>query len=64
MEEFVGLRPKCYAFMCTGKVDKNVLNHVEPVDKKTAEGVKRKVKHDHLRFEHYLVVLHSFESSV
>ena len=22
IEEFVGLRPKCYAFMCTGKVDK------------------------------------------
>ena len=25
MREFVGLRPKCYAFLCTGKVDKNVL---------------------------------------
>ena len=24
MQEFVGLRPKCYAFHCTGKVDKNV----------------------------------------
>ena len=64
MEEFVGLRPKCYAFMCTGKLDKNVLKHVEPVEKKTAKGVKRKVKGDHLRFGHYLDVLHSFESYV
>ena len=32
MREFVGLRPKCYAFLCTGKVDENVLQptrHVE-----------------------------------
>ena len=49
VEEFVGLRPKCYAFMCTDKVDKNVLKHVEPVEEKTAKGVKRKVKDDHLR---------------
>ena len=25
MREFVELRPKCYAFLSTGKVDKNVL---------------------------------------
>ena len=25
VREFVGLRPKCNAFLCTGKVDKNVL---------------------------------------
>ena len=62
VEEFVGLRPKCYAFMCTGKVDKNVLKHVEPVEEKTAKGVKRKVKDDHLRFGHCLDVLRSFES--
>ena len=64
MEEFVGLRTKCYAFLCTGKVDQNVLQHVESVEKKTAKGVKRKVKDDHLRFGHYLDVLHSFESYV
>ena len=34
MREFVGLRPKCYAFLCTGKVDKNVLQDSEPVMKK------------------------------
>ena len=25
MEEFQGLRPKCYAFLCAGKVDKNII---------------------------------------
>ena len=30
MQEFVGLRPKCYAFHYTGKVDKNVLQHTRP----------------------------------
>ena len=64
MQEFVGLRPKCYAFVCTGKVDKNVLEHTGPVEKKTAKGVKRKVKDDHLHFAHYLNTLHSFQSYV
>ena len=27
MREFVGLRPKCHAFLWTGKGDKNVLQH-------------------------------------
>ena len=60
--EFVGLSPKCYVFLCTGKVDKNVLQHTRPVEKKTAKGVKRNVKDDHLHFAHYLGVLRSFKS--
>ena len=60
MREFVGRRPKCYAFLCTGKVDKNVLQHTRPVEKKTAKGVKRKVKDDHLHFAHYSDELCSF----
>ena len=64
MKEFVGLRPKCYAFVCTGKVDKNVVQHGRPVEKKTAKGVKRKVKDDHLHFSHYLDALHSFQTFV
>ena len=31
LREFVVLRPKCYAFLYTGKVDKNVLQHTKPV---------------------------------
>ena len=42
MQEFVGLRPKCYAFHCTGKVDKNVLEHAGLVE-----------KNDHLHFANY-----------
>ena len=64
MQEFVGLRPKCYAFLCTGKVDENVLQHTRPVEKKTAKGVKRKVKDDHLHFARYLDMLRSFTSYV
>ena len=31
MQESVGLQPKYYAFLCTGKVDKNVLQHSRPM---------------------------------
>ena len=64
MQEFVGLWPRCYAFLCTGKVDENVLQHTRPVEKKTAKGVKRKVKDNHLHFAHYLNTLRSFQSYV
>ena len=63
-QDFVGLRLKCYAFLCTDKVDKNVLQHTRPVEKKTANGVKRTVKDDHLHFGHYFDTLHSFQSYV
>ena len=33
MKEFVGLGPKCYAFLCTGKVDRNIFQHSSPVEK-------------------------------
>ena len=33
MKEFVGLRPKCYAFLCTGKVGRHIVQHSRPVDK-------------------------------
>ena len=64
MEEFLGLRPKCYAFLCTGKVDRNIVQHSRPVEKKTAKGVKRKVKDENLHFNHYLDALQNFQSFV
>ena len=64
MKEFVGLRPKYYAFLCTGKVDRNIVQHSRPVEKKIAKGVKRKVKDEHLHFTHYLDALHSFQTFV
>ena len=38
MEQFVGLRSKCYAFLCTGKVSNNLFQNTNPVEKKTAKG--------------------------
>ena len=64
MREFVGLRPKCYAFLCTGKVDKNVRQHTKHVEKKKTKGVKRKLKDDHLHFAYYLDMVCSFKSYV
>ena len=51
-------------FLCTGKVDKNMRERTGLVEKKTAKGVKRKVKDDHLHFAHYLDTLRSFKSYV
>ena len=50
IREFLGLRPKCYAFLCTGEVGKNVMQHTRSVKKKTEKYVKRQVKDDHLHF--------------
>ena len=47
-----------------GKVDKNVLEHTRPVEKKTEKAVNCKVKDDHLHFTHYLDTLRSFKSYV
>ena len=62
IQQFVGLRPKCYAFLCTGKVSNSMLQHTNPVEKKTAKGVKRRVKVAHLHFEHYLETLRNFHT--
>ena len=40
MQQFVGLRPKCYAFLCTGKMSNNLFQRTNPVEKKRARGVK------------------------
>ena len=40
MQQFVWLRPECYASLCMGKVINNMLQHTNPVEKKTAKGVK------------------------
>ena len=64
MREFVGLRPKCYAFHCTGKVKTNIVQHAKSAEKKAAKGVKRKVTGEPLHFSHYLNTLRTFESYV
>ena len=64
MKDFVGLRPKCYAFLYTGKVDRNIVQHSRTMKKKIAKGVKRKVEDEHLHCTHYLDALHSFQTVV
>ena len=39
MRVFVGLRPKCYAFLWRDEVDGNAAQHSKAVEKKTAKGV-------------------------
>ena len=53
LEEFVGLRPKCYSLKFSGKVKNNMIVHEDPVEKKTAAGTKKCVKKNHLRHQHY-----------
>ena len=62
MQQFVGLLPKCYAFLCTGKVSNNMLQHTNLVEKKTAKGVKSRAKDAHLHFEYYLDALKNFHT--
>ena len=42
----------------------NKLVHSSPVERKTAKGVKRKVKDAHLHFHHYLDAFQNFHSFV
>ena len=37
MQQFVGLRPKCYAFLCTGKMNNNLFQHTNPVESKACQ---------------------------
>ena len=62
MRQFVDLRPKCYAFLCTGKVYNNVFQHTRRIEKKTAKGVRRSVNDAHLNFAHYLDALNNFRT--
>jgi hypothetical protein len=53
IEEFVGLRPKCYSLLCKGFVKDNVVQDDDIHHSSTAKGVKRGVKVAHLRHDHY-----------
>ena len=52
MQQFVGRRTKCY----------NLFQHTNPVEKKTAKGVKRWAKDAHLQYAHYLGALNNFHT--
>ena len=57
LEEFIGLRPKCYSLLSRGEVKKNVVEHMNVSEKQTAKGTKSSVKKAFLRHKHYRDVL-------
>ena len=57
LEEFIGLRPKCYSLLFRGEVKNNTLKHMDVSEKQTAKGTKSSVKDAFLRHHHYKDVL-------
>ena len=53
LEEFVGLRPKCYSLIYRGFVKDNIIQDGNIHHSSTSKGVKTEVKMTHLRHEHY-----------
>ena len=61
LEEFVGLRPKCYSMKYSGTVKNNIYQQKQ-VEKTTAAGVKRCVKENHLRHQHFVDCVKSLKT--
>ena len=53
LEEFVGLRAKCYSLRYYGKVENNIVEHENASEMQKAKGTKECVKEAHLRHTHY-----------
>ena len=53
LEEFVGLRAKCYSLRYYGKVENNIVEHENASEMQKAKGTKECVKKAHLRHAHY-----------
>ena len=53
IEEFIGLRPKCYSILSRGSVKDNVIQDMDFHHSSTSKGVKQQVKKVHLRHQHY-----------
>ena len=56
LEEFIGLRPKCYSFLFNGEVKNNTIKSTNRNGKQAAKGTKKSVKDTHLRHNRYKVV--------
>ena len=56
LEEFIGLRPKCYFLLVYGRVKENIVINLNKGEKQVAKGTK-KCKKRHSRHAHYKVVL-------
>ena len=57
LEEFIGLRPKCYSLLFYGKVENNMIIHLDRGEKQVAKGTKKSMKKRHLRHAHFQDVL-------
>ena len=53
LEEFIGLRPKCYSLLSKGFVKDNVKQDGDFHHSSTSKGVKKQVKKKYLRHKHY-----------
>ena len=64
LEEFAGLRPKCYSFLFIGFVKDNIILDMEEHQYQKAKGVKEDVKKAHLRHKHYKDCLNNLKSFI
>ena len=53
LREFVGLRPKCYSLLFSGKVKDNVVKNRNLAEKRKGKGVKKAIIERYVRHEHY-----------
>ena len=53
LEEFIGLRPKCYSLLFLGEVRNNLIIHTDAAEKQTAKESEAGVKKTYLRHNHY-----------
>ena len=57
LEEFIGLRPKCYSLLFHGKVVDNIIVNLNIGEKQVAKVTKKTMKKRHLRHVHFKDVL-------
>ena len=62
LEEFIGLRPKCYSLLFLGKVEDNIIKDYKLREKQKSKGIKEKVKLIHLRHSHYKKCLNDLDT--
>ena len=53
LEEFIGLRPKCYSLLFHGEVAENKMKHNNITCKRTAKGTKKSVIKTYLKDTRY-----------
>ena len=62
LEEFIGLRPKCYSLLYNGLVKDNVVVNLEQRGKQKAKGTSKLITKLHLKHEQYRYCLDTLKS--